>query len=80
MTKEKKKKRGGGGGVDFDNVQFHSADEGVHGASTRHEKDTDNNATYKRIKLIIENLLETGKKALEKQKKILWTREVAPRY
>jgi len=47
-----------------ENDALHSVDRGT---STGHEKDT-NSATYHRIKLIIENLLETGQKALEKTK------------
>lgn len=61
--------------VDSDNVssseendRIHSADQGTGtGAGAGHEKDT-TSATYHRIKLIIENLLETGQKALEKTK------------
>ena len=61
--------------VDSDNVssseendRIHSADQGTGaGAGTGHEKDT-TSATYRRIKLIIETLLETGQKALEKTK------------
>ncbi|KAJ3551414.1 hypothetical protein NP233_g13085 [Leucocoprinus birnbaumii] len=42
--------------------EFHSADEGL-GSGTGTGKKSDE--TYRRIKFIIENLLETGKKALE---------------
>jgi len=49
-----------------ENDQVHSADQGS-GTGAGHEKDT-TSATYHRIKLIIENLLETGQKALEKTK------------
>jgi len=46
---------------------FHSADQDQGTTGTGHEKDT-NSAMYHRIKLMIENLLETGQKALEKTK------------
>lgn len=44
---------------------FHSADEGVGGNGGGKGKSDE---TYRRIKLILENLLDTGRKALEKTK------------